>query len=109
MIQNTWKQFRDNPSLIPTQYFIEKLFVRLMMPNSLIESEVSSTFAKCNLILSNMPSSLKAKWMFNQGCQVNWVSLVSCNPKQPFVSLVTHHDTVKLTITADSAVFPESK
>ena len=55
-----------------------------------------------------MTSSLKAKWVF-QGCQVDWVSIVSNDLLQPCVSIVTHHDTVKVTIAADRGVFPESR
>ena len=107
VMQNTWKQFRDMPHLVPVQHFVEQWFVRTM-PNSVMDDIQRDITKKCNLILSNMPSSLKAKWVFS-GCQVDWVSLVSCELQQPFVSLVTHHDTVKVAISADKGAFPESK
>ena len=55
-----------------------------------------------------MTSSLKAPWVF-QGRKVDWVTLIASNENFPSVSLVTHHEKVKVAIMNDSGSFPESK
>ena len=63
VMKNNWEVFKRRPYIVPTQFFIEKNFA-LTVPNALIEKIVSDTTKKCNLVLSNMPASLKTKWVF---------------------------------------------
>ena len=62
-----------------------------------------------NLFLSNMTGPLKAPWVF-KGKKVDWVSLCAMTPTLgPSVSIMTHHECVKVTVTADKGEFPETK
>ena len=63
---------------------------------------------KLNLSMSNMTCCLKKPWNL-QGGQVDWVTILACSQSLPKISLVTHNQTVKLAISADTGVFPESK
>ena len=52
---------------------------------------------------------MKAPWVF-KGKKVDWVSLAAVTPTLgPTVSMVTHHECVKITCAADKGEFPETK
>ena len=70
------------------------------MPFEEIRKAIANDMPKYNLTMSNMTSSLNAPWVF-QGSKVDWISLVGVEANHPCVSLVTHHDKIKLTIASD--------
>jgi len=57
--------------------------------------------------MSSMTGSLKKPWVF-QGSQVDWVTSIGChkNVGYPNISLVTLHDKVKISVSADVGTFP---
>ena len=62
-----------------------------------------------NLFLSNMTGPLSAPWVF-KGKKVDWISLAAMTPTLgPTISMVTLHETVKVTVTADTGEFSETK
>ena len=61
------------------------------------------------MFLSNLAGPLKAPWVF-KGSKVDWVILASVVPTLgPAVSMVTHHECVKVAVIADIGEFPETK
>mmetsp|Transcript_43817 Transcript_43817/g.58092 ORF Transcript_43817/g.58092 Transcript_43817/m.58092 type:complete len:82 (+) Transcript_43817:546-791(+) len=59
------------------------------------------------MIMSSMTGSLKKPWVF-KGCQVDWMTSIGCpkNVGYPSVTLVTLHDKVKISVSADEGTFP---
>ena len=61
------------------------------------------------MFLSNLAGPLKAPWLF-KGNKVDWVILASVVPTLgPAVSMVTHHECVKVAVIADTGEFSETK
>ena len=71
-----------------------------------LNEEFLTIFNKTNFIASNMTTSLKAPWYF-QGKKVHWVSILGCPEFNPSISLVSLHDSVRVTGVSDLGTLPE--
>ena len=61
-----------------------------------------------NTLLSNMAGP-KDPWVF-RGKKVDWLSIGAITPtKGPSIAIVSIHETVKITVTADKGKYPETK
>ena len=77
------------------------------MPQKAFNLMVEKNNKPLNMLLSNMAGPMKAPWVF-KGKKVDWVSLAAVTPTLgPTISMLTHHECVKVTVTADKGEFSE--
>ena len=62
---------------------------------------------KQSLTCSNMAGSMAHSWKFD-GKKTHWVA-VGTSGEHPVVTLVSLHDTVKITVIAKKGIFKESE
>ena len=106
-VKDVWKTYKERPDLVQGIF----KFVRILpviVPYNAFQKMMKESKTKLNLAMSNMTCCLKKPWNL-QGGQVDWVTILACSHSLPKISLVTHNQTVKLAISADTGVFPESK
>ena len=106
-VKDAWKPFKERPDLVQGIFKFVGILPTIV-PYNAFQKLLKESKIKLNLSMSNMACCFKKPWNL-QGGQVDWVTILACSHSLPKISLVTHHQTAKLAISADTGVFPESK